>query len=77
MSIIKIKILVEAMLYFIYDNQHLENFKEIFTEISNNYFSQIHNSDVINTNFLNELKNYKKSKMFYDIKKIDNYYNDL
>ena len=78
LSIIKIKILVEAMLYFIYDNQHLENFKEIFTEISNNYFSQIHNSDVINTNFLNELKNYKKSKMFYDIKKkIDNYYNDL
>ncbi len=74
LSIIKIKILVEAMLYF-YDNQHIDNFKEIFTEISNNYFNKIHSSDIITTNFLNELKNYKKTKMFYEIKKkIDNYY---
>ena len=74
LSIIKIKILVEAMLYF-YDNQNIDNFKEIFTEISNNYFNKIHSSDIITTNFLNELKNYKKTKMFYEIKKkIDNYY---
>ena len=74
LSIIKIKILVEAMLYFTYENNHIENFKEVFTEIINNYFNKIHSSEIINTNFLNELKNYKKSKMFYEIKKkIDNY----
>lgn len=72
-SIIKIKLLVESMLY-LYNNYPKENFKEVFTKISNYCIT----NKINYSNFILELKNYKKSKLFYQTKKkIDSYYNDL
>lgn len=72
-SIIKIKLLVESMLY-LHENHHPKKFKEVFTDISNYFIT----NNINYTNFIIELKNYKKSKLFFEIKKkIDTYYNDL
>lgn len=72
-SIIKIKLLIESMLY-LYEHHYPKNFKIIFNEIFNHYMINKINYD----NFLLELKNFKKNKLFYQSKKkIDTYYNDL